>query len=51
MHCSLFVATHLGLEHAGAVIGRPEEQPAEAGPHHEEEGRPPARPRGQHRDG
>ena len=50
-HSALFTAaTHLGLERAGAVIGGPEEQPAEAGPDHEEEGRPPARPRGQHRD-
>ena len=51
-HCSsLFTAaaTHLGLENA-AIIGRLEEEPTEAGPHHDEEQRPPARPRGQHGD-
>ena len=42
-------ATHLGLENA-AVIGHLEEEPAEAGPDHDQEQRPPARPRGQHGD-
>ena len=51
VQCSLFEGTHLGLENGAAVIGRPEEEPAEASPDHEEECRPPTRPRGQHRDG
>ena len=50
VHC-LFEGTHLGLENGAAVIGSSEEEPAEAGPDHEEEGRPPTRPRGQHRYG
>ena len=51
VQCSLFEGTHLGLEQCAAVIGRSKEEPAEAGPDHEEERRPPTRPRGQHRDG
>ena len=51
VQCSLFEGTHLGLEQCAAVIGRSKEEPAEAGPDHEEERRPPTRPRGQHCDG